>query len=148
MQLFPVLCFSMRYLEMANKIIRPLESCGKLKVVHYPHSTKVIVGTWCSTHVICNLVKNPLVLFINDAKRLYDWENLPFSAIFGPFWGLFNASVTQIGFKRCSVALAVGANLYRCNTFIICNMKKKKISDKRKFYFVINARTNYYREIN
>ena len=35
-------------------------------------------------------------------ERLYEWENLPFSTIFGPFWGLFNASLTHIVFKRCS----------------------------------------------
>ena len=38
----------------------------------------------------------------NDPKRLYGLENLPFSTIFGPFWGLFFASVTHIGLKKCS----------------------------------------------
>ena len=46
-----------------------------------------------------HLVKKPLVLVKNDPNRLYGLENLPFSSIFRPFWGLFNASGTQIGFK-------------------------------------------------
>ena len=30
------------------------------------------------------------------------WDNLPFSPIFMPIWGLFRASVTHIWFKMCS----------------------------------------------
>ena len=48
---------------------------------------------------IFHLVKKPLVLVNNDPKRLYGWENLPFSSIFSPFWDLFNASGIHIGFK-------------------------------------------------
>ena len=29
-------------------------------------------------------------------------KKLPFSTIFEPFWGLFNTSVTHLGFRRCS----------------------------------------------
>ena len=35
----------------------------------------------------------------NDPVRVYGLENLPFSSIFRPFWSLFNALGTQIGFK-------------------------------------------------
>ena len=35
-------------------------------------------------------------------QTIYGWENLQFSSIFSPFWGLFNASGTQIGLKICS----------------------------------------------
>ena len=35
-------------------------------------------------------------------KIIYVWENLPFSMRFRPFWGLFDTSVTHIGFKRGS----------------------------------------------
>ena len=61
--------------------------------------TKTIIGTWWSTHVIYHLVKKPLYLVKNYPNRLYGWENLPLSSIFRPFWGLFNASEIQIGFK-------------------------------------------------
>ena len=53
------------------------------------------------THVIFSLVKKPFVLVKHDPERLYSWGNLPLSTIFGPFWSMFNASVTHIGFKRC-----------------------------------------------
>ena len=52
-----------------------------------------------STHVIFDLVKKPSVLVKNDPNKLNGLENLPFSSIFSPFWGIFNASGTQIGFK-------------------------------------------------
>ena len=61
--------------------------------------TKTTVGMWQSTLVIFHLVKKPLVVVKNDPNRLYGLENLPFSSIFRPFWGLFNAPGTQIGFK-------------------------------------------------
>ena len=38
-------------------------------------------------HFIFNLVKKPKRLVRNNPKRLYGWENLPFSSIFWPFWG-------------------------------------------------------------
>ena len=63
--------------------------------------TKTFVGTWRSTHAIFHLVMKPLVLVKNNPKRLYGWDKLPFSDIFGPVWGLFNASVTHIVLKRC-----------------------------------------------
>ena len=58
--------------------------------------TKMTVGTWWSNLIILHLVKNHL-------ERLYGWENLPFSTIFRFFWGLFAASVTQLGLKRGSL---------------------------------------------
>ena len=33
--------------------------------------------------------QKPLLLVKNYPNRLYAWENLPFSSIFRPFWGLF-----------------------------------------------------------
>ena len=37
----------------------------------------------------------------NDPNRLYGLAKLLFSTINGPFWGLFEASVTHIWFKSC-----------------------------------------------
>ena len=42
-------------------------------------------------NIIFFLVQKPLVLVKNNPKRLHGWENLPFSTIFRPFWGQFNA---------------------------------------------------------
>jgi len=66
------------------------------KVFQY---TKTIVGMWQSTHVIFHLVTKTLFLLKNDPNRLYGGEKLPFISIFRPFWGLFHAPGTQIGFK-------------------------------------------------
>ena len=41
----------------------------------------------------------PLVLVKNDPNRLYGLEDIQFSLIFRPFWGLIYASGTQIGIK-------------------------------------------------
>ena len=41
--------------------------------------TKMMVGTWRSTPVIFCLVEKPWTLVKYDPKRLYSWENLPFS---------------------------------------------------------------------
>ena len=85
--------------------------------------TKTIVGTWRSTHVIFHLVKKPLVLVKNDPNRQYGLETIPFSSIFRHFWGLFNASGTQIGFK-------IGSHLAKWtwrSTHIIFNLVKKPL---------------------
>ena len=38
-KVFPVLCFSLQYLEMSQKNIQTLDSSDNLKVVHYPYFT-------------------------------------------------------------------------------------------------------------
>ena len=52
-------------------------------------------------HLFFNLDKKTFVLVKKYPKKLYVWEHLPFSTIFGSLWGHFNAWVTHIGFKRC-----------------------------------------------
>ena len=56
------------------------------------------IGMWQSTKNFFHLIKKPLVLAINEPKRLYSGENLRFIMLFRPVWGLLNASVTHIGF--------------------------------------------------
>ena len=107
---------------------------------------KMIIVSWWSTHVILHLVKKPLVLPRNNPKRLYGLENLPFSTLFGPFWGLFNASVTHIGFKDVPIyqnnRWNVSVNLHYLQsgkkTLVFGqkqpqNKKIKKKQEKRKF---------------
>ena len=53
----------------------------------FPH-TKMIVGTWLSTHIIFT---KKIISVKNSPKSFYGWENLPFITIFGHFWGQFNA---------------------------------------------------------
>ena len=81
--------------------------------------------------ILLNYVSSLLIVSVTDKTRIYGFarkpvhvqdtdymvgKNLPFSTIFGPFGGLFIASVTYIGFKRCShipkLSLNVVVNLH------------------------------------
>ena len=111
--------------------------------------TKMIVVTWRSAYVIFYLVKKPLVLVKNHPKRLYHWENFPFRTIFRPSWGVFNASVTHIGFKRGSQIHKMIVWTWR-STLVIFNLVKKTIvlvknDTQRKSHIFCNFLTLYGR---
>ena len=92
----------------------------------YPY-TKTIGGTWRSTHVISNLVNKLLVLGQNNPKRLYGWDNLPLSIIFGSFWGLFSASVTRMA--------SIGVSIHQNDCWNVAVNSCYLLSGQRKHYF-------------
>ena len=55
----------------------------------------------CGSQLTLSSIWSEKILFLlnNDPNRQYGGEKLPFISIFRPFWGLFHAPGTQIGFK-------------------------------------------------
>ena len=95
-------------------------------------------------------VNKSLVFVKNNPERLL--KKLPFSAIFRPFWGLFIASVTHIGFKRgFHIAKWVGK---WWSTKVIFSLVKKPLvlvkkypQRKQKLFFGSNKEEKNYTEL-